>query len=55
MQIVSENILLNNIENVCTEYIEGELKKRNLDVIRWAIVDSDENYFTVCVSHVIIS
>lgn len=55
MQIVSENIKIRNSKEVCTEFIEGELKKLNLDVVRWAIIDSDEDYFTVCVSHVIIA
>ena len=36
-----------------SEYIETELKKMNLDVLSWAIVDYDEKYFklniaTVC-------
>ena len=55
MLIVSENIKLKNIKQFSTEYIEGELDKLALDVIRWAIVDCNEFDFTVCVSHVIIS
>ena len=55
MEIISENIKLKNINEFTTEYIEGEFKKLNLDVVRWAIVDCNESDFTVCVSHVIIT
>ena len=55
MEIVSENIKLKNIKEFSTEYIENELNKLNLDVVRWAIVDCNELDFTVCVSHVIIT
>ena len=54
MQIISENINLKNINEFSTEYIETELKKQNLDVVRWAITDVDKDFFTVSVSHVII-
>ena len=55
MQIVSENITLKNKKEFSTEYIEGELTKLGLDVIRWAIVDCNDSNFTVCVSHAIIT
>ncbi len=54
MKIISENIELKNIGTFTTEYIEGELKKRNIDFVRWAIIDINEKFFTLCVSHVII-
>jgi len=54
MQIVSENIILKNTNEFSSEYIESELASRNLDVVRWAIIDIQEDVFTVCVSHVTI-
>ncbi len=54
MKIISENIQLKNINTFTTEYIEEELKKMNLDIVRWAVIDINEKIFTLCVSHVII-
>ncbi len=54
MKIVSENIQLKNINTFTTEYIETELRKMNIDPVRWAVIDVNENFFTLCVSHVII-
>ncbi len=54
MKIISENLQLENINTFTTEYIEGELLKRNIDAVRWAIIDVNEKFFTICVSHVII-
>ena len=54
MKIVSENIQLKNINTFTTEYIESELRKMNMDPVRWAVIDVNENFFTLCVSHVII-
>ena len=54
MQIVSENIEIKNIKEFSTEYIEAELQNRGLDVVRWAIVEIKDDFFTVCVSHVTI-
>ncbi len=54
MKIVSENIQLKNINTFTTEYIESELRKMNIDPVRWAVIDVNENFFTLCVSHVII-
>lgn len=54
MQIISENINIKNINEFSTEYIESELKKLNLDFVRWAIVEIQEDFFTVNVSYVTI-
>ena len=54
MKIISENIKIKNINTFTTEYIENELKKMKLDTVRWAVVDVKEDFFTICVSHVII-
>ena len=47
MHIISEII---NIPNMCeptTEYIESELKKRNIIPLRWAIVKISKDFFTI--------
>lgn len=54
MKIVSENITIKNTGDFSTEYIESELIKQGLDVVRWAIIDVNQNDFTVCVAHVTI-
>ena len=54
MQIVSKNVVMKNTGEFSTEYIENELSRLELDVIRWAIVDIKDDVFTVCVSHVTI-
>ena len=55
MQIVSDSVKLNNIGVFTTSYIENELIKLGYkDVVRWAIVEIEEDFFTVSVSHVII-
>ncbi len=54
MKIISENIKIKNTNTFTTEYIEGELAKMNIEPIRWAIIDINENFFTLCVSHAII-
>ena len=54
MQIISDNIKLKNNNTFSTEYIEQELRNKGFDIIRWAIVDIQNDFFTVAVSHVII-
>ena len=54
MKIVSDLIKIPKIHEVSTEYIESELNAHGLDVVRWAIVEVEDDYFNVCVSHVII-
>ncbi len=36
-----------------SEYIETELKNLNLDVLSWAIVDCDKNYYKLNIAIVI--
>ena len=47
MQIISEIINLPNIGEPSTEYIESELKKRNITPLRWAIVKISNDFFTI--------
>ena len=50
MQIVSEIIELENIGNFSVEYIETQLKQKNIVPLRWAIVDIKETIFLVNVA-----
>lgn len=34
-------------ENLTDEYIENELKSMGLDVLRWAITNFDDEYYTL--------
>ena len=47
MEIVSELVDLPNIGEFSTEYIENELTKRNINALRWAIVNVRDKIFTV--------
>lgn len=55
MQIVSDVVKIANTGEFITTQIESELISKGFkDVVRWAIVDIENDFFTVCVSHVII-
>ena len=47
MEIVSEIINIPNNGEPTTEYIESELKKRNITPLRWAIVKISNDFFTI--------
>lgn len=50
MKIINKQIFIKAIDNVTSDYIETELQKLNIDVLRWAIVDIQDNLYTVNVS-----
>ena len=45
--ITSKEIKIKKNENLTSQYIESELENMGFDVLRWAITDYDENFFTV--------
>ena len=49
--IVSDNIVINNVENISTEYIENELKKTGIDPIRWAITKVEQETLTITLAY----
>jgi len=49
--IISDNIKINKVENLSTEYIENELKKVGIEPIRWAITKVEENTITITLSY----
>lgn len=51
MQIVSEHINIINNGEPTTEYIENELKKKNIKPVRWAIVKISKDFFTIICSY----
>ncbi len=43
--IITKTILIKKTEDLSSEYIESNLKELGFDVLRWAIVDiQDDNY-----------
>lgn len=45
--ITNKEVKIKNIGQFESEYIENELSKLGYDVLRWAIVSADEDFYTV--------
>ncbi len=45
--ITTKEVKIKIPDELTSEYVESELKKMNLDVLRWAITDFDKNYYTL--------
>ncbi len=52
MQIVSETVEIENNHNPSVEYIEGELTKRNIKPLRWAVVHVSDKMYTLSVAKI---
>ena len=50
MKATSELIHIKNNGNPTVEYIETELKKQNINPLRWSVVHVDDKMYTVSVS-----
>lgn len=50
--IKSENIKIKKIDGFDNLYIEQELKALGLNIVRWAVIDVNENFVTVSVSYI---
>ena len=50
--IKSKNVKIKKIENFDNLYVEQELKALGLDVVRWAVIDVDDDSLTVSVSYI---
>ena len=48
--ITKQEVKIKIVDNLTSNYIEEELKKLNLDILSWAIVDINENYYTLNIS-----
>ena len=51
MQVISELVEIENNGQPTTEYIEQELTKRNINPLRWAIVDVSDKIYKVSVAN----
>jgi len=51
MEVVSELVDIKNNHQPSVEYIENELIKRNINPLRWAIVDVSDKILTVNVAN----
>jgi len=49
--IKSKNIKIKKIEGFDNLYIEQELKNLDLDIIRWAVIEVDDNFLKLSVSY----
>lgn len=45
--ITSKEIKIKKLDEFSSQYINEELEKRNLDVLRWAVTDVDDEFYTV--------
>ncbi|MBQ4123170.1 hypothetical protein IJD44_05555 [bacterium] len=50
--ISTKEVKVKITSNLTSEYIENELKKQNLDVLRWAIVNTDDCYYYINIAYV---
>ena len=50
--IISKDFKIKIPEEFTSGYIEKELKKMGLDVLRWAVTGYDEEFYTVTASYV---
>ena len=51
MNVISELIKIPNNHTPSVEYIENELTKRNINPLRWAIVNVSDRIYTVSVAN----
>ncbi len=51
MQVKSEIIQIKKTDNITIEYVEQELIKRNINPLRWAIVNVSDNMYTISVAN----
>jgi len=47
MQVKSILAKVKNNGKITTEYIENELKKQNINPLRWAVVEVDDKMLTI--------
>lgn len=51
MRVESEIVKIPGNKSASVEYIEDELTKRNINPLRWAIVNVDDKIYTVSVAN----
>ena len=50
-QILSETITIDKPEKVTVQSVENILKDKFGDVLRWAIIETGENTFKICLTY----
>ena len=45
--ITTKEVQIKIIDNLSSEYIEKEIKKMGYDVLRWAITNVDDDFYTL--------
>ncbi len=45
--ITTKEVKVKIVEELTSEYIESELAKMGLDVLKWAITGYDKNFYTI--------
>ena len=53
MKVISELVEIPNISEPSVEYIESELTKRNINPLRWAVVDVGDKILSISVANLI--
>ena len=49
--ITTENFRIDKIQDLTSDYVEVELKKINVEPLRWAIVDESDTFWVVSASY----
>ena len=52
MEVISELVEIPNNHKADTEYIETELKKQNINPLRWAVVNVSSTSYVVSVANI---
>lgn len=49
--IATKEIKIKVVENLTSDYIESELKNNGLDVLRWAIVAVEKDFYVLNIAY----
>ncbi len=50
--ILTAEVKIKSIKNLSSEYIEMQLRNMGFDVLRWAIVSYDDDFYNLNISYV---
>ena len=48
--ITSKEIKIKKTEEFSSEYVNSQLKEQGFDVLRWALTDIDDEFYTVSIA-----
>ena len=49
--ILTAEVKIKSIKNLSSEYIEMQLRNMSFDVLRWAIVSYDDDFYILSISY----